>query len=230
MVQVTNEWYLATENICGMLSGVSELELNRVPGLDGARLVELLARRAQVGRELCRATPATPPPVPLDFNDSMDSLEFIFCSEQLEVVDESAETQYEPLHTSTQEATLAISEFGVDVSPIATRTVPATHATSAFQPPFSAQPSSSRGGTIVSRDTGHGVPATDDVSAFRGGYPHSHRMHTEFARTFGLNNFRPKQEEAINAVMLGHDAFILMPTGGGEKWQATRDIFVIVVV
>ena len=234
MVQVTNDWYLATEAICGMLSGVSEPELNRVPGLNGARVVELLAQRSDVGLGLCAATTATLPPVPPHFDDSMDSLEFILCSEQLDEVDESSETQYEPLHTSTQMATHpatngATSESCVHVSPIVARTVPAKRATSVFQPPFTAQPTSSRAGTDVSRDTEPSVPATDDVSAFRGQYPHSHLMRTEFARTFGLKSFRPKQEEAINSVILGHDAFILMPTGGGEKWHATHDTFVICV-
>ena len=188
--------------------------------------MELLASRLQVGRELC--PPATPPLVPAmppRFDESLDSLEFIFCSNQLEEVDESSETQSEPLHTSTQMPTHpvtygATSESAVDMSPIVTRNVHATRATSGFKPPFSA-PTSSRGVTIVSRDTEPGVPFTDDVSSFRGQYPHTQLMRTEFARTFGLKSFRVKQEEAINAVMLGHDAFILMPTGGGEKWQAT---------
>lgn len=38
-----------------------------------------------------------------------------------------------------------------------------------------------------------------------------------FKRTFGLRSFRPSQFEAINAALLGHHCFILMPTGGGKS-------------
>lgn len=45
MVEVTKEWYLATESICGMLSQVPPMELHKIPGLDGARISDLLSQR-----------------------------------------------------------------------------------------------------------------------------------------------------------------------------------------
>ncbi|XP_050543933.1 recQ-like DNA helicase Blm [Daktulosphaira vitifoliae] len=48
-------------------------------------------------------------------------------------------------------------------------------------------------------------------------YPHSRELFTVFRSTFGLRDFRPNQLEAINAALLGHDCFVLMPTGGGKS-------------
>ncbi|XP_027708032.1 Bloom syndrome protein [Vombatus ursinus] len=48
-------------------------------------------------------------------------------------------------------------------------------------------------------------------------FPHSKEMMKIFHKKFGLHHFRTNQLEAINAVLLGEDCFILMPTGGGKS-------------
>ncbi|XP_053437909.1 recQ-like DNA helicase BLM isoform X3 [Nycticebus coucang] len=48
-------------------------------------------------------------------------------------------------------------------------------------------------------------------------FPHTKEMLKIFHKKFGLHNFRTNQLEAINAVLLGEDCFILMPTGGGKS-------------
>ncbi|VVC92059.1 unnamed protein product, partial [Leptidea sinapis] len=48
-------------------------------------------------------------------------------------------------------------------------------------------------------------------------YPHSALMMEMFKEKFGLKSFRPNQLQVINATLLGHDCFVLMPTGGGKS-------------
>jgi ATP-dependent DNA helicase RecQ len=42
-------------------------------------------------------------------------------------------------------------------------------------------------------------------------------IHETLRRVFGLQDFRPHQQEIIEQVMGGGDAFVLMPTGGGKS-------------
>nr|CAD7576275.1 unnamed protein product [Timema californicum] len=48
-------------------------------------------------------------------------------------------------------------------------------------------------------------------------YPHTSEMLKVFRQRFGLHTFRPNQLQAINAALLDHDCFVLMPTGGGKS-------------
>ncbi|XP_075240996.1 uncharacterized protein LOC142336214 isoform X1 [Convolutriloba macropyga] len=48
-------------------------------------------------------------------------------------------------------------------------------------------------------------------------YDFSERVDVAFRNVFGLKRWRKNQQEAINASMLKHDSFILMPTGGGKS-------------
>ncbi|XP_034952753.1 Bloom syndrome protein homolog isoform X2 [Chelonus insularis] len=48
-------------------------------------------------------------------------------------------------------------------------------------------------------------------------YPFSDELRKIFRTKFGLYKFRPNQLQAINAVLTGHDCFVLMPTGGGKS-------------
>ncbi|XP_054288029.1 uncharacterized protein LOC129003759 [Macrosteles quadrilineatus] len=58
----------------------------------------------------------------------------------------------------------------------------------------------------------------DDSAEFNHtNFPHYQEMLRVFRQQFGLAKFRMKQREALNAAMLGHDCFVLMPTGGGKS-------------
>jgi bloom syndrome protein len=60
-----------------------------------------------------------------------------------------------------------------------------------------------------------GVHKDDGASGELNGtnYAHSKELTRVFRQTFGLREFRKNQLQAINAALLGHDTFILMPTG-----------------
>lgn len=58
----------------------------------------------------------------------------------------------------------------------------------------------------------------DDSAQFRGSYPHTEVMNEVLHSKFGLKEYRPLQEEIINASLARqHDCFVLMPTGGGKS-------------
>lgn len=48
-------------------------------------------------------------------------------------------------------------------------------------------------------------------------YPYTEVMNEVLHSKFGLKNYRPLQEEIINASLAQHDCFVLMPTGGGKS-------------
>lgn len=57
----------------------------------------------------------------------------------------------------------------------------------------------------------------DNTAEFRGDYPYSQDMREALHTIFGLKQYRPNQEEIINATLAQHDVFVLMPTGGGKS-------------
>ena len=56
---------------------------------------------------------------------------------------------------------------------------------------------------------------TKEFDGFRFG--HSQTLLSVFRERFGLQEFRPNQLQTVNSSLLGHDCFVLMPTGGGKS-------------
>lgn len=46
---------------------------------------------------------------------------------------------------------------------------------------------------------------------------HSFDIHKGLQQFFGFNEFKGRQEEAINSLLNGNDTFVIMPTGGGKS-------------
>lgn len=64
----------------------------------------------------------------------------------------------------------------------------------------------------------HGITNHGRTGDFDGHkFPHSKELQQVFRLKFGLREFRPNQLQTVNAALLGHDCFVLMPTGGGKS-------------
>ncbi len=46
---------------------------------------------------------------------------------------------------------------------------------------------------------------------------HTHQIHSGLQKYFGFEQFKGRQQEAIDSLLNGHDTFVIMPTGGGKS-------------
>src|ERR1044072_5361954 len=46
---------------------------------------------------------------------------------------------------------------------------------------------------------------------------HQHDIYAALYQHFGFEQFKERQEEAINSLLNGKDTFVIMPTGGGKS-------------
>ncbi len=74
-------------------------------------------------------------------------------------------------------------------------------------------PESTTGVRFMGDTINHG----DDKSLQSESFPFSKDLFDTLHSRFGIKKFRPNQLQAVNAAMLQHDCFILMPTGGGKS-------------
>ena len=87
---------------------------------------------------------------------------------------------------------------------------------------FSGNPSS-RPSTSSDLNTSVSLPKTNwtnncsDQRFKKTNFHFSSQLMDTFRNVFRLSRFRTNQLEAINAALLGHDCFVLMPTGGGKS-------------
>ena len=64
---------------------------------------------------------------------------------------------------------------------------------------------------LVDDDSDDAIDCINEV------YPWNESIRYELRHSFGLYEFREKQEEIINCTLSGQDCFVLMPTGAGKS-------------
>ncbi|KAM3870622.1 recQ-like DNA helicase BLM [Diretmus argenteus] len=187
------------------LTNPSHLSKNTTVGMDDSDLFFTPKRpETVVQRSGSGSTPDTPVGIavtgnaqPDDFFDDFDIDDFDE-SDIPDYFDEPPSSSVSGQNSST--ATRTIKEGGSTKSSWERK--PATPAPAPKPPVSSPEPN-------------YRNPAHDRFRGFD--FPHSPEMMKIFHKRFGLHQFRFNQLEAINATILGEDAFVLMPTGGGKS-------------
>ncbi len=57
---------------------------------------------------------------------------------------------------------------------------------------------------------------TTDTTNIPGAF-HTHQIHSGLQKYFGFEQFKGRQQEAIDSLLNGRDTFVIMPTGGGKS-------------